>query len=1312
MRERDIINSKLNKRKDMKTKFVLFTIATFIFNVTFSQTWSDESFTTKIATNQFLAKQVIPPSPEAAQLGQYGNVPVSLFTGTPQVSIPVYELKGNSLSLPVSLSYYSTGFKPQDIAGWTGLGWSLNAGGVITRAVMGNPDIQANYFNGSNNLVPPSSNDYFARFYYMQDLERGTREAQPDMYYFNFMGHSGKFLISTDQSIVKKQKDNLKITHCITCVPGQSFFSIVDENGITYEFREVEVTNMILDDIGGSSPITNRNFTYASSWYLSKVTSADGNETANFTYYTTAAAHKQFSNYLLSSSISYKHTSSNNLDHPAVNITSVSPTVTTFRKYLQNITLKKSNQNIAYLNFESATDLRQDLDHADYPGERLLQKIKIYSLENILKKEFDLTYGYFSNPNDNIFYRKRLQLQNVQEISLNTNAISKPPYVFEYNNSYIPSYQLSSMDHWGFYNGTDNIATLIPSFPSFALAVLYAGANRTPDFNSSVNTLLNKIKYPTGGYTTFEFELNNAHDQNNITTLADIGGVRIKNITDYSFDTKKSTLKNYQYFSNDNTTSGISTIPGYVTSSSYVRNGLLPLGNDRDSYGIITVNGIMGGLGTISGSHIGYSQVTEYQSDPVNNIPLGKTIYNYRLESFDTYNDYPSNGLLEKKAVYDNTNKLLAENTNTYSTSNFTYITGYHVLPHPNQDYRDLLCKYTNSGTTYYTWKNALTPTPICDATITNPVRLNLLPGVVNGQSVQLISQTEKKYDQLSNNYIITTKNLTYGNPLHTLPTQIDQTTNNNELLTTTLKYAADYSIPTGVTLDNAATGIKLLQTKNIIGAPVENIQLRQNSDGTNKRYLGGSITTYYPSVPYPQNIYRMEAAAPPSTLQLSSVSGTGIFTFDPLYKILGSFNYDAYGNIASQAKSNDLSKAYVWDYAASLPVAEVVNADAASVAFTSFENFGTGGNWQITGLIANTITGGISGNSSFNVTSTSPISKGGLSVSRQYIISYWSKSGAVAVSTNIGAASAVSGLNYNGWFYYEHILPVNSTSVTLSAATPINIDELRLYPKGALMTTTTYNPLVGVVAQCSINNQFLYYEYDGLNRLLNVKDRDGNIVQNYKYNYGLGTPLTPSTQSLFYNNQKQGNYTKSGCPAGTEPTTENYVVQYGKYVSSISQPDADNKATSDVTANGQAYAQNIGKCLYWNTQQSAFFSKNNCLPADGGSKCGPNIRDVQIAYIVPAHTYSSEVNLTAANQLALNDIAANGQNYANFYCTCSCTGVGYTSINGICEFGTRYNSSTVQQANGTWKCNFYYVFSNGSVIEYSEINSTPCPIQ
>src|SRR5262245_2688761 len=65
------------------------------------------------------------PSPTAASLGKFGDVPVSYFTGIPQISIPLFTAKGRTLELPVSLSYHASGIKLEEIGGWVGMGWSL-----------------------------------------------------------------------------------------------------------------------------------------------------------------------------------------------------------------------------------------------------------------------------------------------------------------------------------------------------------------------------------------------------------------------------------------------------------------------------------------------------------------------------------------------------------------------------------------------------------------------------------------------------------------------------------------------------------------------------------------------------------------------------------------------------------------------------------------------------------------------------------------------------------------------------------------------------------------------------------------------------------------------------------------------------------------------------------------------------------------------------------------------------------------------------------------------------------------------------------
>ena len=65
----------------------------------------------------------------------------------------------------------------------------------------------------------------------------------------------------------------------------------------------------------------------------------------------------------------------------------------------------------------------------------------------------------------------------------------------------------------------------------------------------------------------------------------------------------------------------------------------------------------------------------------------------------------------------------------------------------------------------------------------------------------------------------------------------------------------------------------------------------------------------------------------------------------------------------------------------------------------------------------------------------------------------------------------------------------------------------------------------------------------------------------------------------IYYNVRMQATATKNNCPKGYTGSTVTYVVNAGKYSSTISQADANAKALSDITANKQIYANNYGTC-------------------------------------------------------------------------------------------------------------------------------------
>src|SRR5688572_9277039 len=92
-----------------------------------------------LETQNFIPK-ITYPSPEAFSFTKYGDIPVGLFTGSMNYSIPLCQIKSGKLSIPFSLEYTSNGVKVDEVSGRTGLGWNLKGGGIITRNIMGRPD--------------------------------------------------------------------------------------------------------------------------------------------------------------------------------------------------------------------------------------------------------------------------------------------------------------------------------------------------------------------------------------------------------------------------------------------------------------------------------------------------------------------------------------------------------------------------------------------------------------------------------------------------------------------------------------------------------------------------------------------------------------------------------------------------------------------------------------------------------------------------------------------------------------------------------------------------------------------------------------------------------------------------------------------------------------------------------------------------------------------------------------------------------------------------------------------------------------------
>ena len=171
----------------------------FLLFVSWSVNAQDQTIPNAMVAHEPLTVQ----SANAASLGLYGEVPVSLYTGLPRIEVPLYTIEEGKLMLPISLAYHASGFRPDMHPGWVGMGWTLFAGGAINRTVHDGPDEYNNvdrggptgyYFQGGL-LDTPNPSTWYSDDY-MQRVARGAyafQDTEPDEYSFNCNGYNGKF---------------------------------------------------------------------------------------------------------------------------------------------------------------------------------------------------------------------------------------------------------------------------------------------------------------------------------------------------------------------------------------------------------------------------------------------------------------------------------------------------------------------------------------------------------------------------------------------------------------------------------------------------------------------------------------------------------------------------------------------------------------------------------------------------------------------------------------------------------------------------------------------------------------------------------------------------------------------------------------------------------------------------------------------------------------------------------------------------------------------------------------------------------------
>jgi hypothetical protein len=428
----------------------------------------------------------VPPTPTAAALGKYVDMPVSLYTGTPEINIPLYEITSGDLKLPISLNYHAGGFRVEEQASWVGLGWSILAGGVVTRTVRHLEDgaqgarhaFFKDYTGGP--LDPKSAFGYNN----LHMLSAGVVDGSPDLYSYHFNGKSGKFIFIDGQAVLLPKQPL-----AIAPLTQESLIKITDEQGNIYTFSETEVSHS-KSATSASSAI--------SSWYLTSIVSPT-QDRIDFEYVST-----QFRQQTTLSET--KHYAENTGQHLSLEKHLFQVQTTT----LQGKELSKIKFSQGEVHFFSTTN-REDIDDRSsaYPARRL-EGIKVLDKQGTCIRKYGFMYDYFlSKPGAQHFNERRLKLISLV-VDLYPNAgngfqVDGPGYAFDYDETYkLPAKTSRAQDHWGYFNNRLQNTSLVPELEGNRIDQFKP--NREPEQHAAKAYLLTKITYPTGGSTLLEYE--------------------------------------------------------------------------------------------------------------------------------------------------------------------------------------------------------------------------------------------------------------------------------------------------------------------------------------------------------------------------------------------------------------------------------------------------------------------------------------------------------------------------------------------------------------------------------------------------------------------------------------------------------------------------------------------------------------------------------------------------------------------------------------------------------------------------------------
>lgn len=610
-------------------------------------------------------------SPDAAELGKYGRIPVNYFNGLPDISIPLTELRAKNFTLPVYLSYHASGNRPEHHPGWVGQGWSLHAGGCINRIIRGRKDemSRAEYENDYGIPVPEHPGYLFhqeesqtadwsdtTRLWHETD-PISYKDHEPDEFQVNLPGIQASFYFAGNDrvAIVSKSDADFTVSYALKnndfywngaqAVPsvydgffaktydniyeiiltnkdGTRYYFGGDENAIEYSLRHRAIYSG--DGAQGSMSDNWDLYATANTWMLTKIVRPDGEE-IYFGYKRDGIP------MVITDSHYYEMLTPG--QHP-VHMTNtfdsgLNRNITfLLASYLNSVSCKSGADGLYFHSGRS-----RQLEYGCTDADVVLQIGRFITLDTLKKRDYYLQLDSISTNRGVICmeYSNNLNTRlKLNSVSLKGDGCDPQRFRMTYNSTPLPEYNSRKTDLWGYYYTSE-------AYQIFPWESLYLRRSSVNDQLLQAE-MLTELDYPTGGWTLFEYE---PHDYSKRATqfpfalesaAGQSGGLRIKSITDYA-SSGQAEVRRFSYSSGGVSTGIISGIPILFASGNqyvrmyyayrYIPDSFLFKIVDYDLFYRFFSERTLNQLSDTDGNHVTYSMVTE--TVPGN----GHTVYEY-----------------------------------------------------------------------------------------------------------------------------------------------------------------------------------------------------------------------------------------------------------------------------------------------------------------------------------------------------------------------------------------------------------------------------------------------------------------------------------------------------------------------------------------------------------------------------------------------------------------------------------------------------------------------------------------------------------